>query len=350
MIAREGQGNFSRKLEGVMSTSSRKNFLAISAGAGAAVAAAPLLAAASPGDVAAATRGMTFTMLRDGGVDHLGIRTGGGIVDVAAAGAALRMNDLPRTTDDVIAGRGNVAALAQLVSAAPSSAIRNPRSVEYAPVVTAPPKILCVGLNYRAHIEETKAGTTKNPELFNKFNTALNRHNGTIPVSQLDATNFDYESELVVVIGKTARNVSEADALKYVYGYAAGNDFTARDVQGRVTQWMTGKTPDLFAPVGPWLVTADQIPDPQTLQVQTFVNDETTPRQDMNTSLMIFPVATIISYASKYMTLQPGDLIFTGTPSGVIVGYPKDKQVWLKPGDRVRTTISKVGDLHITLT
>ena len=113
---------------------------------------------------------------------------------------------------------------------------------------------------------------------------------------------------------------------------------------------MTGKTPDHFAPIGPWLVTADQVTDPQTLQVQTFVNDETTPRQDMNTSLMIFSCAKIISYTSKYITLHPGDVIFTGTPSGVIVGYPKEKQVWLKPGDRIRTSITKLGDLRVTLT
>ncbi len=113
---------------------------------------------------------------------------------------------------------------------------------------------------------------------------------------------------------------------------------------------MTGKTPDQFAPIGPWLVTADQIPDPQTLQVQTFVNDETKPRQDMNTAQMIFNCAHILSYTSTFITLSPGDVIFTGTPSGVIAGYPPDKQVWLKPGDRVRTVISKVGELHFTLT
>jgi 2-keto-4-pentenoate hydratase/2-oxohepta-3-ene-1,7-dioic acid hydratase in catechol pathway len=113
---------------------------------------------------------------------------------------------------------------------------------------------------------------------------------------------------------------------------------------------MTGKTPDEFAPLGPYLVTADRIPDPQTLQIRTFVNDEAVPRQDMNTSRMIFSCAQILSYVSQFMTLVPGDVIFTGTPSGVIVGYPKEKQVWLKPGDRIRTTISSIGELHFTLT
>jgi 2-keto-4-pentenoate hydratase/2-oxohepta-3-ene-1,7-dioic acid hydratase in catechol pathway len=187
------------------------------------------------------------------------------------------------------------------------------------------------------------------PDLFSKYNTALNRHKGTIAVSTLNAEEFDYESELVVLMGKEARNVSEADALSYVFGYTAGNDFSARDLQLRTSQWMTGKTPDGFAPIGPWLVTADQIADPQTLQIRTFVNDETTPRQDMNTSQMIFSVAQIISYTSQFVTLQPGDVIFTGTPSGVILGHPKDKQIWLKAGDHITTRISKLGELRVTL-
>jgi len=331
--------------------STRANFLVTTAGSAAAVAAAPQLAfAASPADVAAATRGMTLTTIRVGGVDRLGVRTSRGIVDVVPVAQAMGIADCPRTTDDVVAGRGNVGALRRIIAGAPSGALLAETAAEYGPLVATPPKIICVGLNYSAHLKETGEKPRTEPELFNKFNTALNRHKGTIPVSHLDAKGFDYESELVIVMGKTASNVSEADALNYVYGYAAGNDFTARDLQQRVTQWMTGKTPDLFAPIGPWLVTADQIPDPQTLQVQTYVNDESAPRQDMNTSLMIFPCATIISYTSKFITLQPGDLIFTGTPSGVIIGYPKDKQVFLKPGDRIRTSITKLGDLRFTLT
>jgi 2-keto-4-pentenoate hydratase/2-oxohepta-3-ene-1,7-dioic acid hydratase in catechol pathway len=293
---------------------------------------------------------MTFTTLRDGNVDHVGVRTSKGIVDISRAAKALNVAQPPLTVDDVVAGRGDVGALARLVREAPASSIRSESSVKFGPVVTAPPKIVCVGLNYQAHINETGEKPPAFPNLFNKFNNTLNCHNGTVKVSSLPATQFDYESELVIVMGKTARNVPEAQALSYVFGYAAGNDFTARDAQNRVSQWMTGKTPDEFAPIGPWLVTADQIPDPQTLQVQTFVNDEKTPRQDMNTAQMIFNCAHILSYTSSFITLTPGDVIFTGTPSGVIVGMPKDKQVWLKPGDRVRTVISKLGELHFTLT
>lgn len=328
-------------------TPSRGAFLAGTAAA--AVAAPTLVAAAGAAEVASATRGLTLTTLRDGGVDHVGVRTPKGIVDISLAAKALGVAHPPLTVDDVIAGRGDVAALPRLVGSAPASAIRAESSVQFGPVVGNPPKIICVGLNYRAHIAETGEKTPPYPDLFNKYNTALNRHNGTVAVSKIPAVKFDYESELVMIVGKTARNVPEADALKYVFGYTTGNDFTARDAQNRVSQWMTGKTPDEFAPIGPWLVTADQIPDPQTLQVQTFVNDETTPRQNMNTSQMIFNCAHILSYTSSFITLSPGDVIFTGTPSGVIVGMPADKQVWLKPGDRVRTVISKLGELHFTL-
>jgi 2-keto-4-pentenoate hydratase/2-oxohepta-3-ene-1,7-dioic acid hydratase in catechol pathway len=325
---------------------SRKGFLAGSAAAAALAAgssAAP--AEASPASIT----GMTYTMLRDGNRDHLGIRTRIGIVDVARAARALGFATLPKTIEDVIYGRGNVSALKHVVSDAPMSAVRNESSVQYGPLVSNPEKILCVGLNYRAHLAETNAKAQPYPDLFNKYNTALNRHNGTLAVSTLPLTQFDYESELVLIIGKEARNVSEADALKYVFGYACGNDFSARDAQLRVSQWMTGKTPDQFAPLGPWLVSADQISDPQTLQIQTFVNDETTPRQDMNTSEMIFSCAQIVSYMSEFITLRPGDVIYSGTPGGVILGYPKDKQVWLKAGDRIITKISKLGTLQFTL-
>jgi 2-keto-4-pentenoate hydratase/2-oxohepta-3-ene-1,7-dioic acid hydratase in catechol pathway len=151
----------------------------------------------------------------------------------------------------------------------------------------------------------------------------------------------------VIVIGRRARNVSEADALNYIFGYATGNDFTARDLQSRSTQWMLGKTLDGSAPVGPWLVTADQV-DGDNLKIECRVNGEI--RQSSNTSDMVFNCKQLVSYISKYMTLKPGDLIFTGTPEGVISGYPKDKQVWLKPGDKLVTSIEKLGDLTFTLT
>jgi 2-keto-4-pentenoate hydratase/2-oxohepta-3-ene-1,7-dioic acid hydratase in catechol pathway len=165
-----------------------------------------------------------------------------------------------------------------------------------------------MGLNYREHLAETGMSPQAFPDLFNKYNTALKRHNGTIAVSTLNANEFDYESEQVVLIGREAQNVSEADALSYVFGYTAGNDFSARDLQLRTSQW---------------LVTGDQIDDPQTLRIQTFVNDESALRQDANTSQMIFSVAQIISYTSQFITLEPGDVIFTGTPAALSWGSRK---------------------------
>jgi 2-keto-4-pentenoate hydratase/2-oxohepta-3-ene-1,7-dioic acid hydratase in catechol pathway len=325
---------------------SRKGFLAASAASAALAGSAPtLVAASSPTSVT----NMTLTTLRDGSTDHLGVRTSHGIVDVGRAAHSMGISNAPRTVDDVVCGRGNVAAHARIVAQAPAGAIRSESAVQYGPLVSSPEKILCVGLNYRAHLAETNMKAQPYPDLFNKYNTSLNRHNGTVAVSPLPLTQFDYESELVLIMGKEARNVSEADALSHVFGYACGNDFSARDAQLRVSQWMTGKTPDQFAPLGPWLVTADQIGDPQMLQIQTFVNDEKTPRQDMNTSEMIFSCAKIISYMSEFITLKPGDVIFSGTPSGVILGYPKDQQVWLKAGDRITTKISKLGELKFTL-
>ena len=325
---------------------SRKGFLA---GTTAAVAAGSSTSLVSAGAAPSTVTGMTFTTLRDGSVDHLGIRTAHGIIDVGRAAKAMGISNAPHTVDDVVCGRGNVGALHRIVAQAPSGSIRSESSVQYGPLVSSPEKILCVGLNYRAHLAETNMKSQPYPDLFNKYNTSLNRHKGTVAVSSLPLAQFDYESELVLVIGKETRNVSEADALSYVFGYACGNDFSARDAQLRVSQWMTGKTPDQFAPLGPWLVTAEQIGDPQTMQIQTFVNDETTPRQDMNTSEMIFSCAKIISYMSEFITLRPGDIIFSGTPSGVILGYPKDKQVWLKAGDRITTKITKLGELNFTL-
>ena len=213
--------------------------------------------------------------------------------------------------------------------------------------MTNPEKIICVGLNYRKHAAETGSAVPTQPILFNKYNTALNGHRGIIKVSQEAAKQFDYEVELVIVMGRTARNVSEADALSYVLGYCTGNDFTARDLQRVSSQWMLGKALDGSAPIGPYLVTADQVPDPNRLTIECRVNGEV--RQSSNTKDMVFGCATLISYISRYFTLKPGDIIFTGTPEGVISGYPKDKQVWLKAGDRLTSTLEGLGELQFTL-
>ena len=217
----------------------------------------------------------------------------------------------------------------------------------FGPCVTDPEKIICVGLNYRAHAAEANQKPPEVPILFNKFNSALNHHRGTINVSEENAKEFDYEAELVLVIGRTARNVPEDQALDYVLGYACGHDFSARELQRRTSQWMLGKAGDGWGPVGPWLVTADQV-DPDALKIECLVNGEV--RQSSTTAMLIHDCRKLVSYCSRYMTLRPGDIIFTGTPEGVIAGYPAEKRVWLKAGDRVTTRIEKLGELEFTLT
>ena len=295
--------------------------------------------------------GMTFATLQTAQGFGLGIRDGDQVLDVKAAEARFK-SGAPTTMDDLIQGRGDVSALAPLLAKARAtsgakSLFMAASDARYGPCVLAPEKIICIGLNYKSHVAEAGEKLPPVPILFNKFNSALNHHGGTIDVTKEKvAQKFDYEGELVIVMGRTARDVSEADALSYVFGYATGNDFSARDTQFESSQWMPGKAGDGWGPFGPWLVTADQI-DPNDLDIQTFVNGEQ--RQSSNTKMMIFDCKKLVSFISQRMTLRPGDIIFTGTPEGVIIGYPKDKQVWLKAGDRITTRIAKLGELEFRL-
>jgi 2-keto-4-pentenoate hydratase/2-oxohepta-3-ene-1,7-dioic acid hydratase in catechol pathway len=152
----------------------------------------------------------------------------------------------------------------------------------------------------------------------------------------------------VIVFGRECRNVSEADALDHVAGYGTGNDFSARDMQYLTSQFMIGKTFDGFAPLGPHLVTSDLVGDPNNLRLECRVNGEQ--RQDWNTKDMIFNCRQMISFASRMMTIKPGDIFFTGTPHGVVFGKPKGEQVWLKPGDQVVCSVEKLGELAFSLT
>ncbi len=294
--------------------------------------------------------GLTLlNMRRDGGY-HLGVKTSKGVLDAGEAARLLHMH-APATTDDLLQNEDGPSLNALVDAASKSSAAQKAflkeENIEYGPAVTRPEKIVCVGLNYRRHAAEIGAPVPKQPVLFNKYNNALNYHGGTIKLPVDAAKKFDYEVELVMVIGKQAKNVTEADALTYVAGYCTGNDFTARDLQLETGgQWMVGKTPDQFAPLGPYLVTADQI-DPDNLKLECRANGET--RQSSNTSDMIFNTRQIIAYISRVITLRPGDIIFTGTPQGVIQGMAKDKQVWLKPGDKIACSLEKLGELRFDL-
>ncbi|MGG4036535.1 fumarylacetoacetate hydrolase family protein [Paenibacillus cisolokensis] len=215
-------------------------------------------------------------------------------------------------------------------------------AVDWGPCVPAPGKIICTGLNYRKHADESKLPYPKVPLLFNKFNNALAAHGDDIRLPE-GSNEVDYEAELGIVIGSRAANVDVSSALGCVFGYCAVNDVSARDWQMRTSQWMLGKTFDGFCPAGPYLVTADEIGDPQQLQIMTRVNGEL--RQHSSTRDMIFTCAEIISYISRHMTLEPGDLILTGTPEGVAFGMPLEQRAYLRPGDVVTVEIEGLGAL-----
>jgi 2-keto-4-pentenoate hydratase/2-oxohepta-3-ene-1,7-dioic acid hydratase in catechol pathway len=296
-------------------------------------------------------RGLTLlAMVQQDGAETLGVKLPGGVVDVAKAARVLKM-EAPATLEELLA-LGNAGALDQLVKVAGDRKefLVGEADIKFGRLFTKPGKIVCVGLNYKEHVEEAGEHLPKVPILFNKYNNTLAAHNCTIKLPSREVSyKFDYETELLVVMGKTARNVSEAEALDFVAGYAIGHDFSARDLQLETGgQWMVGKTLDDFAPIGPYFVSADMV-DPNNLTIETYVNDETKPRQSSHTSKFIFNPQKVISYASKLFALEPGDIIFTGTPSGVILGMPKEKQVWLKAGDRIESRIEKLGTLKFGL-
>jgi 2-keto-4-pentenoate hydratase/2-oxohepta-3-ene-1,7-dioic acid hydratase in catechol pathway len=273
-----------------------------------------------------------------GGEMRIGIFTQEGLIDATDA----LKHKVPTKMEEVISGGEAILKdLRQLANSGVQPV--SDEEVRFLPCVTKPEKILCVGLNYISHTSETQMEIPKYPVLFNKYNNALAAHKQKI-VLPSSAEQFDYEAELVIVIGREARGVSKENALSYVFGYAPGNDLSARDLQFRTHQWLLGKTCDGFAPIGPCITTADEVGDPQSLQIECRVNGEL--RQSSNTHNMIFDCATIVSYISQFMTLRPGDIIFTGTPSGVILGMPKEKQQsGLKAGDEVQVTIEKLGTL-----
>lgn len=283
-----------------------------------------------------------MNFIEDGEI-RLGIKTERGIVDVARA-AAGRSMDMPVDMMSVIR-QGNTALekLAGLENE--TGELVQEADLVFAPCVPAPEKILCVGLNYLEHITEANENVPQFPILFGKFNNALAAHKQKIVLPK-SAVEFDHEAEFVIVIGREASCIGKDEALSYVFGYTAGNDFSARDLQFRTGQWLIGKSCDGFAPIGPYLVTADEV-NPNNLNIRCEVNGEL--RQSGNTSEMLFDCASVISYASHYMTLKPGDIIFTGTPSGVTIGAPEDRRVWLKPGDEMIVTIEGIGSLTNTL-
>ncbi len=300
---------------------------------------------------ATAHLGLRLTNLRTPDGLALGAEVDGGVLNVTATAAALGL-PAPRDMDDLLRnGLGaQVAAVVERVAGTPGEDVTIPlAAVRFAPLVTRPEKIICVGFNYREHAEETGTKIPSEPPLFSKYRNALNHHGGTVALPTRVDDRFDFETELVVVIGQACKDVPEADALSVVAGYSIGNDVSARTRQTATTQFGAGKWADGFAPLGPWLATGDRVPDPNALRLTTRVNGHL--RQDGTTKDMIFNCRQLIAYCSGIMTLRPGDVLFTGTPQGVIFGEkaPPEQRRWLRAGDEVVSSLEGLGELAVKM-
>jgi 2-keto-4-pentenoate hydratase/2-oxohepta-3-ene-1,7-dioic acid hydratase in catechol pathway len=209
-----------------------------------------------------------------------------------------------------------------------------------APAVPQPGKIVCIGLNYRRHAAESGLQVPERPIVFAKLANTPAASSEDIPLPPV-STQYDYEAELVAVIGRTARNVPETGALDHVWGYCNGNDLSARDLQSQSSQWLLGKSLDHFAPMGPYLVSRDEAQPLEKMAIECTVNGDV--RQSSMVADMVFGVQELISFVSRHFTLDPGDVIFTGTPEGVADGRPDHP--WLKPGDEVVVEVGNLGRL-----
>jgi 2-keto-4-pentenoate hydratase/2-oxohepta-3-ene-1,7-dioic acid hydratase in catechol pathway len=270
--------------------------------------------------------------------EHEKMRAGaavdGEIIDLSTADASL-----PATVTDILEQDALEAAARAALS---GKGKRVPEdSVHLGAPIARPSKIVCVGLNYRDHAEEQNVPLPEHPLLFSKASSAVIGPYDEVVLPE-DSSQVDYEVELAVVIGRRARNVPVGEAYGYIAGYTVANDVSARDIQFRQQQWHQGKSYDTFFPMGPYLVTKDEIPDPNTLGVRFALNGQTL--QNSNTDNLIFNVPALVSRISKIMTLFPGDVISTGTPAGV--GIFRNPKILLKSGDVMETTVEKIGTLR----
>ena len=279
---------------------------------------------------------MKLAQIEQGGQTVLCARTAEGLIPLNGVGyhtmmdAIERIDELPRALEMAEAKDTPLA----------------PEDARFLPVVSRPGKIVCVGVNYGRHVKECGQSLPDAPVLFSKFATALSAHKDSVAIPR-GVERLDYEAELVMVIGRRAHCVSADEAMDYVFGCTCGNDLSARDWQSRSSQWLAGKTPDGFAPVGPWITTIDAMHEIQDLEIACALNGQL--RQYASTGDMIFSCAEIVSYVSSVMTLEPGDLIFTGTPDGVILGLPEEQRRWLKPGDVLEVSIENIGTLRTVI-
>ena len=274
---------------------------------------------------------MKFATCVDGGRPRPAIVSGNAITDITSC-----MEDAPDDMISLIRDWDRIWPRLERIRPAD----RRISEVSICAPILRPGKILAIGLNYLDHIEETGAQRPAHPTFFAKMPTAVNGPFDPIEYPAV-SSQLDYEAELVVVIGKRCRNVPRDRAREVIFGYCAGNDVSVRDWQKRTPQWTIGKSFDTHAPFGPWITTVDEI-DAHDLGIRSFVNGE--PRQNSNTGQMLFDCEAQIAHLSQAMTLEPGDLIFTGTPAGV--GMARQPPVYLEPGDVVRIEIDGIGAIE----
>jgi 2-keto-4-pentenoate hydratase/2-oxohepta-3-ene-1,7-dioic acid hydratase in catechol pathway len=262
----------------------------------------------------------------------------GGYVDLHATDPVL-----PASLRELLEAGPEFFTRARQAAQRPDAVRHHADAVRLKPPIPDPRKIVCIGLNYRDHAAESGVPVPREPVLFSKYATALVGHEQPVVLPSV-SQEVDYEAELVLVIGRRGRHIRPQDAWDYLAGYTIGNDVSARDWQLKKDgkQWMVGKTFDTFAPTGPHLVTADEIRDPHRLAIRLQLNGQT--MQASNTQQMIFQVPDLIAYLSQVFTLEPGDLIFTGTPPGV--GFARKPPVFLQPGDVMEVEIEQIGVLR----
>ncbi len=296
---------------------------------------------------------VTYTRL---GVPSIGLEIDSGILDIPEAASRfgrtyhIRGASFPNTMIDLLKWESGIEVVSQIFDTfnnTPESErpmTYDKSKIELKAPIDCPGKIIALGLNYRDHIEETGKDVPEFPVIFAKFASSVIGPNQEIVIPSV-SKKIDWEVELGIVIGKSCKNVSEADALDYVAGYTIINDVTARDLQKRDVQWLRAKSIDTFCPMGPCIVTKDELKDGSGLALSTKVNGEL--KQESNTSNLLFAVPQIIAYLSKSFTLDPGDVISTGTPSGV--GFARSPPEYLTSGDEVELFIEGIGTLRNTV-